>query len=228
MSKPALLNEPPVRACVALALQIFTAAASANGPSGLIVTDGSLGAAGFLHNPQTLSTSNNTGTVTITQDMGATVGANLFHSFSEFNINTGQSVIFTENSYNALDNVIARVTGADPSLIDGTLQSALGHANFYFINPNGVTFTANAQINVPAAFHVGSANSINFPGGGSFQADLSQSSVLSSQAPAAFGFLATTQANNGLIDVNGAQLAVQPGQRLDVAAGGVSLKTAPP
>ncbi len=85
---------------------------------------------GFLHNPQTLSTANNTGTVTITQDMGATGGANLFHSFSEFNINTGQTVIFTENNYNALDNVIARVTGADPSLIDGTLQSALGHANF--------------------------------------------------------------------------------------------------
>jgi large exoprotein involved in heme utilization and adhesion len=52
------------------------------------------------------------------------------------------------------------VTGGYASTIDGTiaLQAASGAPNFFLINPSGVTFTSNAQIDVPAAFYVSTAN----------------------------------------------------------------------
>ena len=52
-------------------------------------------------------------------DGGASRGANLFHSFSEFNLNNGQRVYFA--SPTGIDNIITRVTGANASNILGTL-----------------------------------------------------------------------------------------------------------
>ncbi|MBL8409173.1 MAG: filamentous hemagglutinin N-terminal domain-containing protein [Candidatus Accumulibacter phosphatis] len=53
--------------------------------------------------------------------LAAVVGNNLFHSFSQFNIDTGQTADFT-TSTSALANVISRVTGGSLSQINGTLQ----------------------------------------------------------------------------------------------------------
>ena len=180
--------------------------------TGGIATDGTLGAALVL----------NGANVTIAQSLGTTAGNNLFHSFADFNINTGQSVTFT--GADNLQNVFSRVTGSDVTKIEGTLKSTIANAAFFFINPNGITFGADAQVDVPGAFHVSSANKIDFPNNGTFYADRNQASTLSSDAPAAFGFLQTTAANNGLIKVNGAQLAVKAGQTLDVVAGEIALK----
>ena len=95
---------------------------------------------------------NLSGTMTIPQSLGKTVGSNLFHSFNKFSVNTGESATFT--GANALKNVISRVTGGAPSVIDGLLKSTILNADFYFINPAGVTFNAGAQIDVPNGFHV--------------------------------------------------------------------------
>ena len=100
-----------------------------------IATDGSMGPAQVLSAPG-VSTN-----VNIPQNIGTTVGNNLFHSFSTFNIETGQTVTFQENITNSLANVISRVTGGGVSNLDGTLRSTPGgHADFYFINPAGVVF----------------------------------------------------------------------------------------
>lgn len=179
---------------------------------GGIATDGTMGAA------QALNGTN----IIIPQNLGMTVGANLFHSFSEFNIANGQTVEYTGS--NALHNVISRVTGSDVTEIEGTLKSGIANAAFYFINPNGVTFGSGAQVDVPGAFHVGTADKIDFPNNGVFYADSNRTSSLSSESPDAFGFLDTSQANNGLINIDGAQLGVKTGQTLDMVAGVIELE----
>ena len=181
---------------------------------GGIATDGTMGAA------QTLSGS----TVTIPQALGTTVGRNLFHSFSEFNIANGQTIEFSGGD--SLQNVISRVTGKETTDIQGTLKSSIANAAFYFINPNGVTFGKDARIDMHGAFHVGTATTVLFPNGGVFAADSRYSSMLSSEAPADFGFLATSAANNGLININGAKLSVASGQTLDAVAGTISVESA--
>jgi filamentous hemagglutinin family protein len=179
-----------------------------------IATDGSMGAA------QTLSGSS----ITIPQTLGSTVGNNLFHSFSDFNINTGQIVTFT--GADNLQNVISRVTGNDKSIIDGTLKSDIKNADFYFINPNGITFNSNASVDVPAAFHVTTADKMDFSkNGGVFYADLSKKSQLSSESPAALGFLGTSKVNNGLLDFNGAKLTAKYNKSLDFIGNNIEIKS---
>jgi len=156
-----------------------------------IITDGSMGTA------QTLSGS----VYQIPQTLGRTVGGNLFHSFSDFSLQQGESATFTGD--NALKNVISRVTGGNVSVIDGLLQSTIGTANFYFINPAGITFGANAQVDVPAAFHISSANNLRFADGSQFNAALSSPSTLSVAEPVGFGFLA----NQGTVQIQQSQLS---------------------
>jgi filamentous hemagglutinin family protein len=171
-----------------------------------IATDGSMGVA------QTLTGSS----ISIPQELGKTVGNNLFHSFSDFNINNGQTVTFSGSD--SLQNVISRVTGNNPSVIDGTLKSDIKNADFYFINPHGITFNANAQVDVPAAFHVSTANKMDFgKNGGVFYADMSKDSQLSSEPPSAFGFLGTTY---NQITIQGAQLNFKSHQSVDLVATG--------
>lgn len=179
-----------------------------------IATDGTMGAA------QTLTGAN----VTIPQTLGTTVGNNLFHSFADFNINTGQTATFTGGEN--LQNVISRVTGGSVSNIDGVLKSDIKNADFYFINPNGITFGANASVDVPAAFHFSTADKMDFgKNGGVFYADLTKDSKLSGDAPVAFGFLGTSKANNGLIDFAGAKkISVGTGQPLDVVTGQITVE----
>src|ERR1700677_4527667 len=133
-------------------------------------------------------------TYNITQSLGALAGGNLFFSFQYFNVATGQTALFSTTSP-GIGNVISRVTGGYASTIDGTIRltAASGAPNFFLINPSGVTFTANAVVNVPAAFNVTTANYLKFSDG-NFYADPSRASALSAAAPEAFGFLGTTRA----------------------------------
>ena len=184
-----------------------------------IATDGSMGPAQVLSAPG-VSTS-----VNIPQSLGTTVGNNLFHSFSTFNIETGQTVTFQENITNSLTNVISRVTGGSVSNLDGMLRSTPnGKADFYFINPAGVVFGANAQLDVAGAVHISTADQLNFQDGSHFSATNPNASSLSSTAPSSFGFLGTSIANNGLIDFNGTQLATKDGQTLDIVAGQIKIE----
>ena len=178
-----------------------------------IVTDGTIGDA------KTLSGAN----VSIPQNLGSTVGNNLFHSFSDFNIDKSQTVTFTGGDN--LQNVISRVTGSDKSIIDGTLKSDIKNADFYFINPNGITINSNAAVDVPAAFHVTTADKIDFgKNGGVFYADLDKKSQLSSDSPAELGFINTSKENNGLLHINGAFLTFKPNQILDIVAKNIQIE----
>jgi filamentous hemagglutinin family protein len=128
---------------------------------------------------------------TITEAQGRVAGSNLFHSFESFSVGTGDAALFTTTTA-TLTNVISRISGNTPSTINGGLflKAAEGSKpNFFFINPNGVTFGAGAQVDVPAAFHVSTADSLNFADGTIFKARNGSDSTLTIAPPAAFGFL---------------------------------------
>jgi filamentous hemagglutinin family protein len=173
------------------------------------VTDGTVGAVESL-----------SGHFTVPQSLGSTTGNTLFHSFKTFNINTGESATFT--GANNILNVISRVTGGDISTINGALRSQVGKANFYFINPSGIVFGANAQVDVPAAFHVSTIDNLTFSDGSNFNVKTPANS-LSIASPESFGLTAASNSNNSLLTLNGAMLSVKDTQQIDLVAGKITL-----
>ncbi|OYD95740.1 hypothetical protein CDG76_12475 [Nostoc sp. 'Peltigera membranacea cyanobiont' 210A] len=100
-------------------------------------------------------------------DGGAIRGANLFHSFQEFNVGESQRVYFANPT--GISNILTRVTGSNISNILGTL-GVDGGANLFFINPNGILFGNNAQLDVAGSFVGSTANSFVFGNGLEFSA----------------------------------------------------------
>ncbi|MEQ9482555.1 two-partner secretion domain-containing protein [Coleofasciculus sp. F4-SAH-05] len=100
-------------------------------------------------------------------DGGAIRGANLFHSFSEFNVGEGQRVYFANPT--GIDTIFSRVTGTDVSDILGTL-GVNGRANLFLMNPNGIVFGENAQLDVQGAFVASTAEAWVFKNGTEFSA----------------------------------------------------------
>ncbi|MGL4619330.1 MAG: filamentous hemagglutinin N-terminal domain-containing protein [Chroococcidiopsis sp.] len=98
---------------------------------------------------------------------GATRGANLFHSFEEFNVDEGRAAIFNNSA--GVENILTRVTGANPSNILGTLGVA-GNANLFLLNPNGIIFGANARLDVGESFVATTADAVGFGERGEFSA----------------------------------------------------------
>ncbi|MDX2099370.1 MAG: right-handed parallel beta-helix repeat-containing protein [Leptolyngbyaceae cyanobacterium bins.59] len=89
--------------------------------------------------------------------------ANLFHSFTKFGLDQSQIANFL--SQPNIENILARVVGGDPSIINGLLQVTGGNSNLYLLNPAGVIFGNSASLNVPASFVATTANGIGFNGG---------------------------------------------------------------
>ena len=89
---------------------------------------------------------------------GTQAGANLFHSFQQFGLSQGQIANFL--SQPNIQNILGRVVGGDPSVINGLIQLTGGNSNLYIINPAGVILGTNASLNVPASFTATTANGI--------------------------------------------------------------------
>ncbi len=116
---------------------------------------------------------------------GATRGSNLFHSFSQFNINNEQRVYFANPS--GVLNILTRVTGRDGSNILGTL-GVDGGANLFLINPNGILFGPNAKLDVKSSFVGTTANRIQFGNQGFFSATNPEAPPLLTINPSALVF----------------------------------------
>ncbi len=202
---------------IALPLGVFFCLVLTANVYAQIVTDGSVGNPKNLGRVQNLPGPN----FSIPESLGSPAGANLFHSFQDFNIQTGQSATFTGS--NAIANVISRVTGGNPSNINGLLESTIGQADFYFLNPAGVMFGANARVDVPAAFHVSTANELRFADGLVYSANLQAPSNFSSASPEAFGFLGN---QTGTISVVGSEITLDPGHKLSLSGGELKIEQA--
>lgn len=92
-------------------------------------------------------------------DGGAIRGENLFHSFQEFNVGDSQTVHFANP--NGIQRILTRVMGGNPSEILGTL-GVFGNADLFLINPNGISFGANAALDVNGSFVASTADSLVF------------------------------------------------------------------
>ncbi|BDA71881.1 filamentous haemagglutinin outer membrane protein [Calothrix sp. PCC 7716] len=117
---------------------------------------------------------------------GTQAGSNLFHSFEEFSIPIGTSAYF--NNKLDIQNIISRVTGSKVSNIDGVIK-ANGAANLFFINPNGIIFGNNAELDIGGSFIASTASSINFANGSKFSAtDTKPQQVLKVSVPEGLQF----------------------------------------
>ena len=153
----------------------------------------------------------------ITAGLGKQVGSNLFHSFGQFGLATGESAAFSGPA--TVNNVIGRVTGGTTSSIDGKVQSNIAGANLYLINPSGIVFGPHATVNVSGSFHASTADYLKMSDGAKFQATNPDTSTLSAAPPAAFGFLTARPA---AVTVNGSALGPVQGT-LGLVGGPVSI-----
>ena len=89
---------------------------------------------------------------------GSVRGSNIFHSFEEFNIRKGEQAYFRTNGENL---IFSRVTGSNASQIDGIL-GVEGQTDIFFMNPNGIIFNSNSQLDINGNFYATTASSLLF------------------------------------------------------------------
>jgi len=173
-----------------------------------VITDGSLGELTTLDGPDYL----------IDQSLGEVAGANLFHSFSEFNLLAGESATFTGD--NSITNVIGRITGGE-STIDGQVNCSIDGANLFLLNQSGILFGPNASINLTGSFHASTADYLQLGENERFYSTPINGELLSSASPESFGLFSN---QNGTITVDGAQLAVAGDKTISLTADGIEIK----
>jgi len=144
-------------------------------------------------------------------------GNNLFHSFGQFNVQTGEIANFWTNP--AIANILGRVNGGSASYINGLIQVLGGNSNLYLLNPAGIVFGANASLNVPAAFVATTANRVTFPGG-VFDMNTQNVEGLTGNPLALMDF------GNGRIEVNGSYLSAPGGIAFVAGRGGIQVENA--
>lgn len=154
---------------------------------------------------------------------GAIRGANLFHSFEEFNIAEGRRAFFFSPS-STIQTILARITGSNPSQILGILGTfGNSNPNLFLINPNGLIFGPNARLSIGGSFMASTASSVVFADGTLFQATPPQTSpLLTISVPIGLQFTATAEN----IRIQGSGLAVRSGKTLGLVGGNVTLEGA--
>ena len=152
-------------------------------------------------------------------------GANLFHSFGDFNVPNHNIANFFNDSGLATSNILGRVTGGNISNIFGTIQTTgFGSANLFLMNPTGFLFGPNATVNVGGMVAFTSADYLRLANGARFNAipNAAADALLSAAPVAAFGFLGS---NPGAITVQGSQLSVTPGQSISLIGGNITVQS---
>lgn len=165
---------------------------------------------------------------------GAARGSNLFHSFDEFNVLSGQVVYFTGT--NSLDRIFARVTGSNSSNILGTLGVLNSDADLVLLNSNGITFGPNSNLSLTGSFLGTTADSVRFLDGNVLGSVAGTPPVLTNSIPVGLGFSSDanisvqssghTYVGNTFAPIQEVSpspgLAVLPGQTLALLAGDIS------
>ncbi len=163
-----------------------------------------------LPNNSNVTQENNTFNIT----GGTQAGSNLFHSFQEFSLPTGDTAFF--NNATNIQNILTRVTGSSISNIDGLIR-ANGTANLFLMNPNGIIFGQNARLNIGGSFLATTASSFKFADGKEFSAvpNNTATTLLTVSVPIGLQY----GNNAGNIQVQGSELQVNPGKTLALIGG---------
>ena len=152
---------------------------------------------------------------------GETRGDNLFHSFQNFSVSTGNEAFF--NNANNISNIFSRVTGGNISNIDGAIR-ANGSASLFLINPAGILFGENASLDLGGSFYGSTASSILFEDGEFSAVDNLAQPILTINAPIGLGF----RDNSGDIvnrsTADGVGLQVAAGESISLIGGNVNLE----
>ncbi|MBW4431566.1 MAG: filamentous hemagglutinin N-terminal domain-containing protein [Pelatocladus maniniholoensis HA4357-MV3] len=177
-----------------------------------LTPDSSLGAESSVVNPNVVD-----GVDLITG--GSTRNSNLFHSFQDFNVNAGRGVYFSNPA--GIANILTRVTGGNPSSIQGVL-GVVGNANLFLINPRGISFGPNASLDLRGgSFFSTTADSVLFD---NFEFSASNPQAvpqLTINIPIGLRFRDNP---DGIThNVNTIGFGVQPGKTLALVGGNVSL-----
>jgi filamentous hemagglutinin family protein len=178
---------------------------------------------------------------------GIEKGNNLFHSFNNFSVPTGGSARFDLINTPNITTIFSRVTGGNVSNIDGLIQTLNTNnpVTLFLMNPAGIIFGKNAQLNIGGSFISTTANSIKFADGLEFSAINSQSAPLLSinvplglqmgSNPASINVQGTGHSlsnPSGLIVApvtrtpSSTKLQVQPGNTIALVGGGLHLNGA--
>jgi filamentous hemagglutinin family protein len=157
---------------------------------------------------------------------GEARGGNLFHSFQDFSVPTGNEAAFL--NADTISNILSRVTGGNISNIDGLISTS-GSANLFLINPAGIIFGENASLDVGGSFYASSASSILFEDGEFSATDLATTPVLTINAPIGLGFrdqpgdiVNRSFALNSALELVG--LEVAPGNNLALIGGNINFE----
>lgn len=136
------------------------------------------------------------GTFTITG--GSQQLNTLFHSFEAFSPENADVLFQLSNTQNTIEQIVARVTGANISLINGQLALTGGNApNLFLINPNGIHFGADAHLSLPSSFVASTADTAVFSDGQQFSAiDPQAAPLLTVSAPIGLQF--STELSNAI------------------------------
>ncbi|MBC8106166.1 MAG: filamentous hemagglutinin N-terminal domain-containing protein [Anaerolineae bacterium] len=149
---------------------------------------------------------------------GKIVGQNVFYSFKQFDLAKNETARFLDPQNRAIRNILARVTSGKNSSIDGTIELTDPQVNLFMMNPAGFIFGPNAKLDVQGSVLFTSADYIKLADDVRFDAKVQVSPVLSSAAPAAFGFLGAQA--SGAIRINGSNDQTAP-TTLEVPSGAV-------
>ena len=122
---PASFSLRPLCRMLPLLIAAFASAAASAMPTGATVVNGQVT---FSYHGKVFSITNS---------------PNAIINWAGFSIRQGELVRFIQESSSS--SVLNRITGQNPSLIMGALQS---NGRVYLINPNGIVFGRNAQVNV--------------------------------------------------------------------------------
>jgi len=141
-------------------------------------------------------------------------------NWDSFNIGKQNAVNF--NQPDAGSVALNRVTGSDPSKIQGVLNA---NGQVFLVNPNGITFTQNAQVNVgglvASTLDITTEDFLN--GDYTFEGDSSNAIINQGNIQSTDGYVAMIAAqidNAGQIDAHSGDVLMGAGQRVTLDLGG--------